>query len=157
MRQAGSPGPADVEFDLYVPFTATWRAAGGLLDPPRYAGLRGESGYLELRFHPHTGILTEAVLAAAPGILAEQRALAPRSRESDGLMPCLGPGETFPRPGDRLVIKAYPDYLYVCFGPGPVRWAGPDPVLFGLTAGETLTAIAAQWTGAERELVLAGR
>ena len=55
----------DVEFDAYVPLTATWSNAGGLLDPPRYAALRDENGYLELKFHPETGILTEVVLAAA--------------------------------------------------------------------------------------------
>jgi AbrB family looped-hinge helix DNA binding protein len=35
-------------------------------DPPRYAALRDDNGYLELKFHPETGILTEVVLAAAP-------------------------------------------------------------------------------------------
>jgi hypothetical protein len=157
MRQVSSPGQVDVEFDEYVPLTAAWRSAGGLLDPPRYVELRDENGYLELKFHPDTGILIEAVLAAATGIQVERGTLAPHSQEPDGLMPYLGPAEAFPRPGDRLVIKAYPDYLYVSFGEKPVQWTGSDPVIFGLTGDQTLTAIAARWTDAERESVLAAR
>ena len=56
-----------------------------------------------------------------------------------------------------LVIKAYPDYLYVCFGPDPGQWADGGPVLFGLAEDQSLTAISARWTSAERESVLAGR
>jgi hypothetical protein len=31
-------------------------------------------------------------------------------------MPYLGAGDNFPAPGDRLAIRAHPDYLYVSFG-----------------------------------------
>ncbi|HEX7160824.1 MAG TPA: hypothetical protein VF223_06245 [Trebonia sp.] len=72
-------------------------------------------------------------------------------------MPFLHPGDAFPGPGHQLVIKAYPDYLYVCFGRDPGRWAGPGPVIFGLAEDQSLTAISARWTGAERESVLVGR
>lgn len=154
MKQLSSPGSPDVEFDAYVPLTATWNNADGLLDPPRYAALRDENGYLELKFHPETGILTEVVLAAAPGIQVKQRNLGPRAQGPDGLMPCLGPSDDFPAPGDRLVIRAHPDYLYVSFGRDPGRWAGTDPVIFGVAEDQSLTAIAARWTPTERQSVL---
>lgn len=70
-------------------------------------------------------------------------------------MPYLDPGETFPWTGNRLAIKAYPDYLYVSFGRDPDQWAGAGPVIFGLTMDRSLTAIAARWTTAEQESVLA--
>jgi hypothetical protein len=155
MRQVSSPGPADVEFDGYVPLTATWSTVDGLLDPPRYVELRDENGYFELKFHPQTGILIEAVLAAAPGMQIEQQALAPRNQGPDGPMPYLSPDETFLWTGNRLAIRAYPDYLSVSFGHDPEQWAGPGPVIFGLTKNQGLTAIAAQWSTAERESVLA--
>ena len=154
MKQLSAPGSPDVEFDAYVPLTAAWSNASGLLAPPRYAALQDENGYLELKFHPETGILTEVVLAAAPGIQVEQRNLDPCSQGPDGLMPYLDPGDNFPAPGDRLVIRAYPDYLYVSFGRDPGQWTGTDPLLFGVAEDQSLTAIAARWTPAERESVL---
>lgn len=154
MRQISSPGSADVEFDGYVPLTATWGNASGLLDAPRYAALRDENGYLELRFHPAEGILTEVVLAAAPGIEVEQGNLDPRIHGPDGLMPYLDPSDSFPGPGDQLVIRAHPDYLYVSFGRDPRLWAGTDPVIFGIANDHSLKAIAARWTPAERASVL---
>lgn len=157
MKQLSSPGSPDVEFDAYVPLTAAWSSAGGLLDPPRYVALRDENGYLELKFHPETGILTEVVLAAASGIQVEQGNLDPRSQGPDGLMPYLDPGDNFPAPGDRLVIRAHPDYLYVSFGRDPGQWTGTDPVFFGVAEDQSLTAIAARWTPAERESVLGVR
>lgn len=99
MRQVSSLGSAVAVFDGYVPLTATWSSAGGLLDPPRYIELQDVNGYLELKFHPHTGILVEAVLAAAPGIQAGQGNLAPRIGGPAGLMPFLDPGDAFPRLG----------------------------------------------------------
>jgi hypothetical protein len=157
MRQVVSPGSAVAVFDGYVPLTATWPSAGGLLDPPRYVRQQGANGYLELKFHPHTGILIEVVLAAAPGIQAEQENLAPRTGGPTGLMPVLDPGDTLPSLGHRLAVKAHPDYLYVCFGNEPGQWAGAGPVIFGLAQDQGLTAIAARWPDAERESVLAGR
>jgi hypothetical protein len=157
MRQAGSPGSAVAVFDGYVPLTATWPGVGGLLDAPRCVRLQDANGYLELKFHPHTGILVEVVLAAAPGIRNEQGNLAPRISGPAGLMPFLDPADALPGLGHQLVIKAYPDYLCVCFGSDPGQWAGPGPVLFGLADDQRLTAIAAPWTGAERESVLAGQ
>jgi hypothetical protein len=154
MKQLSPPGHPDVEFDAYVPLTATWSNASGLLDPPRYTALQDENGYLELKFHPETGILTEAVLVAAPGIQAEQGNLGPRSQGPDGLMPYLDPGDNFPAAGHRLVIRAHPDYLYVSFGRDPGQWTGTDPVIFGIAEDQSLTAIAARWTPAERESVL---
>ena len=154
MRRLSPPGSPDVEFDAYVPLTATWTNAGGLLDPPRYAALRDENGYLELKFHPETGILTGVVLAAAPGIQVERGNLDPRSQVPDSLVPYLDPGDNFPAPGDRLVFRAHPDYLYVSFGHKPAQWAGADPVVIGIARDQSLTAIAARWTPAERQSVL---
>lgn len=154
MRQLSSLGSPDVEFDAYVPLTAAWGNASGLLDPPRYAALRDENGYLELKFHPTAGILTEVVLAAAPGIQVEQGNLDPRSAGPEGLMPYLDPGDSFPAPGDRLVVRAHMDYLYVSFGRDPCLWTGIDPVIFGVAEDHSLTAIAARWTPAERAAVL---
>jgi hypothetical protein len=154
MKQLGPPGSPNVEFDAYVPLTATWDSASGLLDPPRYAALRDGNGYLELKFHPETGVLTEVVLAAAPGIQVDREDLGPRNQGPYGLMPYLGPGDDFPAPGDQLVIRAHPDYLYVSFGREPGQWAGTGPVLFGIAEDQTLTAIAVRWTPAERETVL---
>jgi hypothetical protein len=154
MRQLSSPESPDVEFDAYVPLTAAWGNASGLLDPPRYAALRDQNGYLELKFHPATGILVEVVLAAAPGMQVEQENLAPRSMRPDGLMPYLDPGDSFPAPGDGLVIRAHPDYLYVSFGRDPGLWTGADPVIFGVAGNQSLTAIAARWTPDQRESVL---
>jgi hypothetical protein len=93
-------------------------------------------------------------LAAAPGIQVEQGNLAPRLQGPDGLMPYLDPGDDFPAPGDRLVIRAHPDYLYVSFGRDPGQWSGTDPVIFGVAGDQSLAAIAARWTPAERESVL---
>jgi hypothetical protein len=70
-------------------------------------------------------------------------------------MPLIDSGDTVREARCLLVIKAYPDYLYVCFGPDPDQWVGSDPVLFGLARGRTLVAICARWTPFERESVLA--
>jgi hypothetical protein len=85
----------------------------------------------------------------------ERQALAPRNQGSDSPMPYLSHEETFPWAETRLAIKAYADYLYVSFGHDPEQWAGLDPVIFGLTKDQGLTAIAARWTSAERHTVLA--
>lgn len=154
MRQSSSPGSPDVEFDAYVPLTATWSIANALLDPPRLTALQDENGYLELKFHPDTGILVEVVLASAPGIHVEQGRLDPRIQASADLMPHLDSSDNFPAPGDRLVIRAYQDYLYISFGRDLGQWAGTDPLIFGVDGEQRLTAIAVRWTGTDRKSVL---
>lgn len=72
-------------------------------------------------------------------------------------MPYLDPSDNFPAPGNRLVIRAHPNCLYISFGRDPGRWAGTDPVIFGVAEDQSLTAIAARWTPAEREAVLGVR
>ena len=59
-----------------------------------YVEWQDTNGYLELKFHPHTGILVEVVLAPAPGIQAEEGNLAPRIDGPVGLMPFLDPGSS---------------------------------------------------------------
>lgn len=99
MKQLSSPGSPDVEFDAYVPLTAAWSSASGLLDPPRYAALRDENGYRELKFHPETGILTEVVLAAAPESRSSSRTSAPAARNPTASCPTSTPVTTSRLPG----------------------------------------------------------
>jgi hypothetical protein len=156
MRQVKALESVNVDFDEYVPLTITWSSARGVLEPPRYAEMHGRNGYLEFKFHPATRILIEVVLAAATGIQVEQVNLSPRNSEGINLMPFLDSGDAFPETESPLVIKAYLDYLYLSFGPDPDQWVGSGPVLFGLATGQSLAAICARWTGAERESVLVG-
>lgn len=156
MRQVEALEPVNVDFDEYVPLTLTWSSARGVLEPPRYVELQDENGYLEFKFHPSTGILIEVVLAAAAGIRIEEANLSPRNSGKIDLMPFLDSGHTLRETDFPLVIKAYLDYLCISFGPDPDQWVGSGPVLFGLAAGQSLAAICARWTGAERESVLAG-
>ena len=93
-------------------------------------------------------------MAAAPGIEVEQGNLGSRGLGSDDLVPYLDPGDSFPAPGDRLVIRAHPDYLYISFGRDARLWTGADPVIFGGAENQSLTAIAARWTPAQRASVL---
>jgi hypothetical protein len=156
MRQVGALESVSVDFDEYVPLTITWSNASGVLETPSYVELRGENGYLEFKFHPSTGILIEVVLAAAPGVRVEQVNLSPRDSNDVNLMPFLDSGDAIHETESPLIIKAYPDYLYISFGPNPDQWVGSGPVLFGLAGEQSLTAICARWTGSERESVLAG-
>jgi hypothetical protein len=156
MRQVTALESVNVDFNEYVPLTATWSSASGLLEPPRYVELRDGNGYLEFKFHPSTGILIEVVLAAAPGIQVEQGSLSPRNSEDVNLMPFLDSGDTFPETRNTLIVKAYSDYLYVSFGHDPDQWVGSGPVLFGVAEKQNLAAICARWTGSERESVLMG-
>lgn len=156
LRQVGVVESVNVDFSEYVPLTITWSSASQVLEPPRYVELRGGNVYLELKFHPDTGILIEVVLAAAAEIQVEQRNLSPGSSKDTNLMPFLDSGDTIGETGGLPVVKAYPDYLFISFGPDPDHWVGSDPVLFGLTAEQSLTAICARWTSSERESVLAG-
>ncbi len=55
-------------------------------------------------------------------------------------MPNLVPGDSFPAPGDRLVVRAHPDYLYVSFGRNPGQWAEAGPVIFGIAEDQSLSA-----------------
>jgi hypothetical protein len=156
LRQVGVVESVNVDFSEYVPLTITWSSASQVLAPPRYVELRGGNVYLELKFHPDSGILIEVVLVAAAEIQVEQRNLSPGSSKDTNLMPFLDSGDTIGETGGLPVVKAYPDYLCVSFGPDPDHWVGSDPVLFGLTAEQSLTAICARWTSSERESVLAG-
>ena len=156
MRQVKTLETVNVDFDEYVPLTITWSSARGLLEPPRYAEMHGQNGYLEFKFHPSTGMLIEVVLAAASGIRIEQANLSPHNSAGTSLMPFLDSGDTLLETEYPLAIKAYLDYLCVSFGPDLDQWIGSGPVLFGLATEQSLAAICARWTGAERESVLAG-
>ena len=156
LRQVEVVESVNVDFSEYVPLTITWSSASQVLEPPRYVELRGGNAYLELKFHPDSGILIEVVLVAAAEIQVEQRNLSPGNSKDTNLMPFLDFGDTIGETGGLPVVKAYPDYLCVSFGPDPDHWVGSDPVLFGLTAEQSLTAICARWTSSERESVLAG-
>ena len=157
MRQVEEHEPVNIDFNEYVPLTITWSSASGLLDPPRYVELRSANSYLELKFHPSTGILVEVVLAAASKIQVEQTNLSPENSNQANLMPFLDFGDTARETGESPIVKAYPDYLCVSFGPDPDHWVGADPVLFGLVGDRGLAAICARWTSSGRESVLTGR
>jgi hypothetical protein len=157
MRQVEAIESVSVDFDEYVPLTITWSGAGGLLEAPRYTSLQDESGYLEFKFDPSTGILTELVLAAASTIQVEQDNLSPVTSNGINLMPFLDFGDTASEMRHPLVIRAYPDYLYISLGPNPDRWVGSGAVLFGLAGEQAFAAICASWTASERASVLAGR
>ncbi|HEX3964688.1 MAG TPA: hypothetical protein VHZ03_49910 [Trebonia sp.] len=158
MRQVEAPGSVNVDFNEYVPLTITWSGASELLGPPRYVELRDGNGYLELKFHPSSGILIEVVLAAASEIQVEQARLSPgNSKDDANLMPFLDSGDTVREAEGSPVVKAYSDYLCVSFGPDPDHWVGSDPVLFGVAGEQNLAAVCARWTSSGRESVLTGR
>jgi hypothetical protein len=158
LRQVEALESIEVDFNEYVPLTITWSSANEVLEPPRYVELRGGNGYLELKFHPSSGILIEVVLAAASEIQIEQAHLSPGNSKDDAdLMPFLDSGDTVRQAEGSLVVKAYSDYLCVSFGPDPDHWVGSDPVLFGVAGEQNLAAVCARWTSSERELVLTGR
>jgi hypothetical protein len=157
LRQVEAVDSVNVEFDEYVPLTATWLSASEVLEPPRYVELGGGSGYLELKFHPSSGILIEVVLAAAPEVQVEQVRFSPGNFRDATFMPFLDSSDTVMQKRESLVVKAYSDYLCVSFGPDPDQWIGSDPVLFGRAGPGGLVAICARWTSSERESVLAGR
>ena len=157
LRQVEALESVEVNFNEYVPLTITWTSASEVLEPPRYVELQGETGYLEFKFHPSSGILIEVVLTAASEIQVEQINLSPDSSKDANVMPFLDSRDTVPGTGELRVVKAYPDYLFVSFGPDPDRWVGSDPVLFGLAGEQNLAAICARWTSSERESVLTGR
>lgn len=158
LRKVEAPESVNVEFNEYVPLTITWSSASEVLEPPRYVVLRGEKGYLELKFHPSSGILIEVVLAAASEIQVEQTHLSPSNSKDDAnLMPFFDSGDTVREAEGAPVVKAYSDYLCVSFGPDPDHWVGSDPVLFGLAGEQSLAAICARWTSSEQESVLTGR
>jgi hypothetical protein len=158
LRQVEAPGPVNVDFNEYVPLTITWSGASELLEPPRYVEMRGGNGYLELKFHPYSGILIEVVLAATSEIQVEQEHLSPVNSKGDAnLMPFLVSGDTVREAEGSPVVKAYSDYLCVSFGPEPDHWVGSDPVLFGVVGEQHLAAVCARWTSSERESLLTGR
>jgi hypothetical protein len=157
MRQVEALESVNVDFNEYVPLTITWSSASEVLEPPRYVELRGANSYLELKFHPSSGILIEVVLASASEIHVEQANLSPGNSKDAHLMPFLESGDTVHETGGSPVVKAYSDYLCVSFGPDPDHWVGSDPVLFGLAGEQRLAAICARWTRSERESVLTGR
>jgi hypothetical protein len=157
LRQVEALESVNVDFNKYVPLTITWSSASGVLEPPRYVELHGGNGYLELKFHPSSGILIEVVLAAASEIQVEQANLSPGNSKDTNLMPFLDSGDTVRKAGESPVVKAYSDYLCVSFGPDPDHWVGSDPVRFGLAGEQSLAAICARWTSSERESVLTGR
>jgi hypothetical protein len=157
LRQVEGLESVNVDFNKYVPLTITWSGASEMLEPPRYVELRGENGYLELKFHPFSGILIEVVLAAASEIQVEQANLSLGNSKDANLMPFLDPSDTVRETGESPIVKAYSDYLCVSFGPDPDHWVGSDPVLFGLAGQQRFAAICAKWTSSERESVLTGR
>ncbi len=158
MRQVEALGSVHVDFNEYVPLTITWSGASELLEPPRYVELRGGNGYLELKFHPSSGLLIEVVLAAASEIRVEQAHLSPgNSKDDANFMPFLDPGDTVREAEGSPVVKAYLDYLCVSFGPEPDHWVGSEQVLFGVAGEQNLAAVCARWTSSERESVLTGR
>jgi hypothetical protein len=157
LRQVEALESVNVDFNEYVPLTITWSSASEVLEPPRYVELRGVNCYLELKFHPSSGILIEVVLAAASEIQVEQANLSPGNSKDAHLMPFVDSGDTVRETGGPPVVKAYSDYLCVYFGPDPDHWVGSDPVLFGLAGEQSLAAICARWTSSERESVLTGR
>jgi hypothetical protein len=157
MRQVEIVEHVSIEYNEYVPLTVMWRTASEVLEAPVYVVWRDENGYLELKFHPSTGILIEVVLAAAAGLIVEQTSLSPISSEDASLMPFLDSSDITPETGSPLAIKAYSDYLYVSFCQDADRWAGSGPVLFGLADEQNLAAVCTRWTDSERKSVLAGQ
>jgi hypothetical protein len=53
-----------------------------VLESPVYVVWRDENGYLELKFHPSTGILIEVVLTSASGLIVEEMSLSPLVRKT---------------------------------------------------------------------------
>jgi hypothetical protein len=157
MRQVDALESVNVDFNEYVPLTITWSSASEVLEPPRYVELQGENGYVELKFHPSSGILIEVVLAAASKIQFSQANLSPENSKDANFMPFLDSGDTVRETKVLPAVKAYLDYLCVSFGPDPDHWVGSDPVLFGLAGEQSLAAVCARWTSSEREAVLTGR
>ncbi|MGH4001775.1 MAG: hypothetical protein ACRDTJ_30425 [Pseudonocardiaceae bacterium] len=146
--------PADVEFDEYVPVTVTWPAAHRLLDQPGYVTCQGRVGLLELKFHPSSGHLVEAVLVSARGIEVAEGALVPTSDDEFRTV-CWSKENQQVDVVRRVDAVAYDDCLVVALAPDPVeRWVGSMPVLFGQGASGEFVAMCVQWDSRERRLVL---
>ena len=157
MRQCEEQRSLSIEFDPYVPFTATWRGIREILDKPIYVVISDGNGCLELKFHPHDRYLIEVVLVAAAGMQVKDEMLSPVPSSVRDLAPFLEPGGLGVVEKHSLGIEAYRDYLCVTFEGGPVsRWVGEDPVLLGQASNGSFAGVCVKWSDFERESLLTG-
>jgi hypothetical protein len=153
--QLDHPALAETVFDEYVPVTMTWPDYHKLLDAPLYVRYAGSGSLLELKFHPDSCRLVEAVLVAAPGLRREHGSLHPSATEA-AVAACLSVQAD--RPSDSpvvLEVTAFDDCMLIAVEPTPpLSWAGSGPVLFGLDASRQVVALCVQWDSGQRGLVL---
>lgn len=141
--------------DEYVPITITWPEARRLLDAPRYLSFGGSGRLLELKFHPQTRLLVEAVLVSAAGVQQGGGSLSPES--ADGAVSgCLAQDDaSVAERNDLSRLVVYDDCLLIGFGrPVPARWVGSRPVLLGVDDLSMVIALCVMWEPRERETFL---
>lgn len=144
-----------VEFDEYVPVTVTWPESGRLLDQPVYWRCASGQAVLELKFHPSSRRIVEAVLVNAPNIRLVAEALAPRSNDERATV-------CFPdRVGSEgsgcaeLIVTAFEDCLLISLSNGLiVQWVGGAPVYFGQDSAGDVVALCVLWSPRDRALVM---
>lgn len=142
----------DVEFDEYVPVTATWPEATEFLQPPVYVRCVEKHRLLELKFNPSTRNLVELVLVNAPGLEIEHRKL---SGIQDAAVRARWTGNASGGEFDRLTVTALEDFLLMNFSADlAVRWIGQGAVVLGTTESGSVGAIAVRWKTSERKAVL---
>lgn len=145
----------DVVVDEYGPVTVTWPEAQRLLDPPRYVRFAGAGRLLELKFHPQTRQLIEAVLVSAAGAERGEGSLSPGSTDR-AAGACLAEGiETANEEHELSRLVGYDDCLVIGLAPPmPTAWTGTRPVLFGLDDSSDVVALCVVWEAGEREIYL---
>lgn len=150
------PLPADVEFDEYVPVTLTWPEAGRLLDAPLYMRYGGSGRLLEMKFHPHSRRLVEAVLVSASRVQRDRSPLDPVSAD-DAATACWSErAGTGSGAHEMFALIAHDDCLVIDLANSPsTSWVGLRPVLFGLNGASEVVAISVMWDDGEREAFLA--
>lgn len=149
------PLPADVEFDEYVPVTLTWPEAGRLLDAPLYMRFEGSGRLLELKFHPQSRHLVEAVLVNVSGVQRDCSPLDPVSVDAAATACWSERAGTGTGAQDLFAVIAHDDCLVINLANGPsTSWVGSRPVLFGLKGASEVVAISVLWDVGTREAFL---
>ncbi|MFI2104615.1 hypothetical protein ACH436_15065 [Isoptericola sp. NPDC019693] len=142
-----APGEVAVEFDEYVPVTATWPAYERLSSPPTYVRAVEQHRLLELKFDPVEHDLAELVLVNAPGARSVEQSFAAQVADAPVTARWSGGPEGYEYP--RLDIAYYQDCVLMTFSTETFRdWRGRGPVFFGILDSGLVGAVGIRWGGA---------
>jgi len=147
MIELAGSDPSDewiLEFDEYVPVTATGPGYDLLTSPPTYVRALDEHRLLELKFDPAGGELVELVLVNTPGARIVEKPFP--SPVGEALVTARWTGGQEGGEFTHLDVTYYQDCALMTLSADPIsEWRGHGKMFFGIHEHGAIGAIGVRW------------